>query len=496
MNKLVYLFELDSVRNSYREIEIAQQAMFEEIILNGNIVVLSFNQLTDSKGFLNMLLNEDTYNSLMELVKQGVIKVSLYKQKVKDEKGKEVLVRLRTPSQYIQNAIKECDQNKAGFIFSGLPVLSSDTAMLGYIKNALQYNDIKKFEELMDNEDNEEEREKLDFLYKFVKLILRMSWNSISANPIKEEKGKSFIQFMDDLLEQGQQDSYIDKIKEKYRDKYVEACSLLFEIGAKIKEQNNDKINQRSMWVNVLTGNEDFNTTITITSDNEAVCMANAIIDLCYNYAIEDSIWGVSKHYIENHKQDFYEDYCKRFNEYWGQATVYNDGIHEFPTKDQEKKIPYVDSGISWESALRIVQTVHLSKKVTTDFNFNEVGCVYEAGYEEERCKWKKIRTKSRRKFLISTCIYVVMFFVIEYVMGLLENGFALTGLLSGMVLDIVSIALFCFVGVGVSALVRRILKKDCPDLVESFKELINAKEDKCRIKKAPEGISYKRIER
>lgn len=492
MNKLVYLFELDSVRNSYKEIEIAQQAMFEEIILNGNTVVLSFNQLTDSKGFLNMLQDEDTYNSLMELVKQGVIKVSLYKQKVKD---KSVPVSLRTPSQYIQNAIENCNDNN-GFIFSGLPVLSSDTAMLGHIKNALQYNDIKKFEELIDNEDNEEEREKLNFLYKFVKLILRMSWNSISANPIKQEKSKTFIQFMDDLLDQNHQDSYINQINDKYRDKYKNACSLLSEIGVKIKEQNNDKINQRSMWVNVLTGNEDLNKTITITSDNEVVCMANAIIDLCYNYAIEDSILGVSKHYAENDKQDFFKDYCKRFNVYWGQATVYNDGIHEFPTKDEKKNIPYVDSGIFWGSAVRIIQTVDLSKKVTADFNYNEVGCVYEDRFEEERCKWKKIRTKSMTKFFISTCIYIFVFIGIEYVMGVLESGFALTGLLSGIVLDIVSIALFCFVGVGVSALVRRILKKDCPDLVESFKELINAIVDNRQIRKATKGISYKRIER
>lgn len=99
-------------------------------------------------------------------------------------------------------------------------------------------------------------------------------------------------------------------------------------------------------------------------------------------------------------------------------------------------------------------------------------------------------------KFFISTCIYIFVFIGIEYVMGVLESGFALTGLLSGIVLDIVSIALFCFVGVGVSALVRRILKKDCPDLVESFKELINAIVDNRQIRKATKGISYKRIER
>lgn len=49
MDELVYLFELDSVRNSPQEILWAQWAMFREVALKGNRVVLSFNQLTDSE---------------------------------------------------------------------------------------------------------------------------------------------------------------------------------------------------------------------------------------------------------------------------------------------------------------------------------------------------------------------------------------------------------------------------------------------------------------
>ena len=45
MRRFVYLFELDSVRNSKKEIQKGQQALFEEIVKKGNTVVLSFNQL-------------------------------------------------------------------------------------------------------------------------------------------------------------------------------------------------------------------------------------------------------------------------------------------------------------------------------------------------------------------------------------------------------------------------------------------------------------------
>ena len=40
MNKSVYLYELDSVRNSKEEIQYAQEQMFREIILNGNQVII------------------------------------------------------------------------------------------------------------------------------------------------------------------------------------------------------------------------------------------------------------------------------------------------------------------------------------------------------------------------------------------------------------------------------------------------------------------------
>ena len=42
MRRFVYLFELDSVRNSKKEIQRGQQALFEEIVKKGNTVVLSF----------------------------------------------------------------------------------------------------------------------------------------------------------------------------------------------------------------------------------------------------------------------------------------------------------------------------------------------------------------------------------------------------------------------------------------------------------------------
>lgn len=52
MREFVYLFELDSVRKTDEEIIAGQKALYNEIVNNGNIVVLSYNQVVDSRGFL------------------------------------------------------------------------------------------------------------------------------------------------------------------------------------------------------------------------------------------------------------------------------------------------------------------------------------------------------------------------------------------------------------------------------------------------------------
>ena len=55
MRKYVYLFELDSVRKTNAEIIAGQRALYDEIVKNGNIVVLTYNQLIDSRAFFSLL---------------------------------------------------------------------------------------------------------------------------------------------------------------------------------------------------------------------------------------------------------------------------------------------------------------------------------------------------------------------------------------------------------------------------------------------------------
>ena len=67
MNKLVYLYELDSTRISPWEIDNGRKALYEEIVMRGNRVVLTFQQLTDSKIFLELLKDKKDFEIITSL---------------------------------------------------------------------------------------------------------------------------------------------------------------------------------------------------------------------------------------------------------------------------------------------------------------------------------------------------------------------------------------------------------------------------------------------
>ncbi len=76
MRKLIYLFELDSVRKTDKEI--GQKTLYEKIIANGNIVVLTYNQLVDSRCFFSLLEIPEYYENFIFLFENGSIRISQY----------------------------------------------------------------------------------------------------------------------------------------------------------------------------------------------------------------------------------------------------------------------------------------------------------------------------------------------------------------------------------------------------------------------------------
>lgn len=350
MGKLVYLFELDSTRNSDEEIIIGQEALVNEIVHNGNSVVLTFNQLVDSRGFFSLLASPSYFDNLVRLFENGAIRISQYGD-------------IRTISQYLLASF----ETGKDFKYSGWPLKSSQRRLIALIKRSLMYSDLSEIigytgdkekqiepirseEELKDlfievckkKEKDEDgnihekeyivETEKdpqelmliLEKLRWLLKTILRLSSiHSIYIAPrdpseYKDLKFSNILDLVTQLDAPEDDDCWdkaIDIIKNLscYKNNINNRTSYVLEIyeGYKsmVKKEGFDG---------------DFN-------KKESYQYAEAIIDLVYNYTCEISMCDISKHYNVDElrtgriKTDstFAADFSQRLKEYW------NIGCHD-----------------------------------------------------------------------------------------------------------------------------------------------------------------------
>lgn len=78
-NEYVYLAELDSVRTSAEDQIAAERALYREVFIKGNIVVLSYNQIVDSVAFLHLLENQRAYKEILRLFKLNRLMVNQFR---------------------------------------------------------------------------------------------------------------------------------------------------------------------------------------------------------------------------------------------------------------------------------------------------------------------------------------------------------------------------------------------------------------------------------
>ena len=131
-NHFVLLQETDSTRRSIKEVELGQWAIFTEIVQYGHIVVLPFNQVTDSYTIMSMLLNEHSKDAVLELFRLGWLQVNAFGSKY-------------TMADYIINAASKASEGDGKFLFSWLPVQKDETALLQLIKQAISSSNTAMF---------------------------------------------------------------------------------------------------------------------------------------------------------------------------------------------------------------------------------------------------------------------------------------------------------------------------------------------------------------
>lgn len=353
---LVYLYELDSVRKSEQEILIGQRALFEEIAVRGNQVVLSFNQLTDSRAFLCALDYKPYYDAIIKLIKNGSITFTAYYAN-----GTKIV---SSPIQYIVNALdKEINRNKKkeGFIFSALPVEYKNKQLLKYIRDAILYRDTNVVTKLIQIKEkrikavdvpdinasciNNVEVWELKSVLSYIKLLLAITEEPLECiSPLKKDKNSAnepyvFSKYMDMILRDNELKTALTEygVTEKV---FQEALVLLKQVRNGLSTYNKD-VDNRSAWLKRL---EKFNT--------ESGELAEVIVNLCYNYTIEASIKGVIGHASN---LSFIERFRRRLVDYWKE---YLQGYHVLHRKAEDIQFRKVKKCYlpKWTTAVRIVK--------------------------------------------------------------------------------------------------------------------------------------------
>ncbi len=313
LKEYVYLFELDSVRNTDTEIEIGQKALYNEIMTNDNIIILTFNQLVDSRGFFGLLNNPRYYDSIIKFFKSGSIRISQYGS-------------IKTISQYLLNSLKSDKE----FIYSGWPLKSTQKKLLSLIEQSLIHSDLSEINnyctgkhtdrEIMNlfaETDSDKNIKETDFdsakclmllknLHGLLKTVLKLNALHSIYIPPKDTNEYSDLK-LHNILE------IINNLDCTNNKQLEESLSIIKSLPC----YGNDN---RSNYLRYLLdrSNADQKT------DKTAYQYSEAIVNLAYNYTCEISICNSSKNYdideLRNKEKEpvsFKTDFLYRLEQYW-----------------------------------------------------------------------------------------------------------------------------------------------------------------------------------
>lgn len=319
-NHAVFLPEPDSVRRSAREIELGQWAIFTEIVRNGHVVVLSFNQVADSYTLMNMLLDDRSRDAVLQLFRLGWLQVNAYGS-------------YYTLADYISSVTTKKPEEKETFLFSWLPVQQGETFLLGLIRKAVTSSNTAMFPQqahpaprdlwilnaeiepllaapnaltpqekevlqALKKEIQEDYARRMSDIGKFISIIVQLSATGPAIHPKKDQTDirYDYLALLHAILWMPNihwcacgLEPKLAPLVEQARDQLRRLAST--PEGRKLHNRNN-----RSDWSYKLKA---FSTGQT-SPQRDALRMANALIDLCYHYASEESVLHVLKHFDDS----------------------------------------------------------------------------------------------------------------------------------------------------------------------------------------------------
>ena len=319
-NHAVFLPEPDSVRRSAREIELGQWAIFTEIVRNGHVVVLSFNQVADSYTLMNMLLDDRSRDAVLQLFRLGWLQVNAFGS-------------YYTLADYISSVTTKKPEEKETFLFSWLPVQQGETFLLGLIRKAVTSSNTAMFPQqahpaprdlwilnaeiepllaasnaltpqekevlqALKKEIQEDYARRMSDIGKFISIIVQLSATGPAIHPKKDQTDirYDYLALLHAILWMPNihwcacgLDPKLAPLVEQARDQLRRLAST--PEGRKLHNRNN-----RSDWSYKLKAFSAGQT----SPQRDALQMANALIDLCYHYASEESVLHVLKHFDDS----------------------------------------------------------------------------------------------------------------------------------------------------------------------------------------------------
>ena len=431
MNKIVYLHELDSVKkfeNKTKEgvlITPGVNALFNEIIKQGNVVAITLNQLTDSQFISEIIEDDVAYEAVLKLFELGAIRVSMYNYDGVD---------MRTASQYLQRAINKCmvkvnnDTEESTFIFSNFPVDSKDIRMLLTVQNALMHSDLSELKNLEESKINITEKENIRKIYRFVKMVLHISVCETSNIPVNRENQKKLFDFINSIKSILIENKIIinnESINEK-------VLQLLKKASTEISSGRE----YRSAWIKYIEKTD---------GENSVKEMAKEIIHLSYNYKLEDSISGGSKHYCD--EVTFKEDVLCRIKLLCNEIN----GDSEYNEKLKKRQ---------WKQLIRFAEY-----RDNKDIESRR----YEDNYYIERTTWICRIFVKTVKTIMMAFVYGIVFVAAELIITFIETGLHFPIEIM-MLLALMKILIMGIIGAVLNKGLKQLNKKeDIPDILQDI---------------------------
>lgn len=430
-NKKVYLFELDSIKNSDQEILQAQKAIYHEIVQNRNGIVVTYNQLIDSRLFVSMIQNEKYFNILIELFRLGYISTSMY--------GK-----FRTVSQYMQNALLVNKSLKNdSFIFSSFPLKDTQKRLISLIQRALQYSDLSEIndyitangvyqketlalfvefngmEEMPITITIEEAKSQLSLIRNLLRLIILISISELSANPAidydKNYPQIPFSSFMDAILKSSREQVCNNLIRNNWDSvkEILNKCKK--ELIADCEKSLISGIDNRSVWLKKIKDIYQENDRYSVIE----LKLSQIAVNLSYNYTVEHSIYGVSKHYSvtdfkNSEYQSFYDDFFSR-----SLYELNSEKSRQTASRFSDNQKYYCEFRI-WE---RIIRTVKQRKGNLKNPNLTNNVLFYEENYYTQRKKEKIQNVKIIGSKIFVFLIYVFLIAITNFALSFFEDS-------------------------------------------------------------------------